>query len=121
MSSERIYGLYKELLGLAEDQLNALQEERFNEALIYLEKRQRIIDEIHKFDATGKNDHELKDISHKIIINIEKIISVDTENQDILKAILNSISHRLEAVQKAKTFCNNVTYSKRTGMFNLTV
>ena len=119
MSSERIYGLYKQLLGLAEDQLKALQEERFNEALIYLEKRQRIIDEIHKFDATGKNDHELKDISHKIIINIEKIISVDTENQDILKAILNSISHRLEAVQKAKTFCSDNTYHQAGNTFNI--
>jgi len=121
MSSERIYGLYKELLGLAEDQLNALQEERYDVAREYLEKRQRIIDEIQNLDALSINDHELKEISQKIRIKIEKIISIDTGNQNFLKTELNSISHRLEAVQKAKTFCNNVTYSKRTGMFNLTV
>jgi len=121
MSSERVYGLYKKLLGLTEDQLKALHEERFDEALIYLEKRQRIIDEIQNLDAIEKNNHEWKDYSHKIRINIEKIISIDTGNQNFLKTELNSISHRLEAVQKAKTFCNNVTYSKRTGMFNLTV
>jgi len=119
MSNVRVFGLYKQLLELAEAQLNALHEERFDDALVYLEKRQRIIDEIHKFDATGKNDHELKDISHKIIINIEKIISVDTENQDILKAILNSISHRLEAVKKAKTFCSDNTYHQAGNTLNI--
>jgi len=72
MSSERVYGLYQKLLGLAGNQLNALQEERFDEALIYLEKRQRIIDEIQNLDAIEKNNHELKDISHKIRINLDQ-------------------------------------------------
>src|SRR3989304_3659611 len=77
MSSERVYGLHKKLLGLAENQLKALQEERFDEALEYLEKRQRIIDKIQSRDAIGKNDHEGDDYSHKIRINIEKILSID--------------------------------------------
>src|SRR3972149_4999369 len=119
MSSERVYGLYKKLLGLAEDQLNALHEERFDEALIYLEKRQRIIDEIQNLDAISINEHELKDISHKIRINIEKILSIDTGNQNFLKTELNSISHRLEAVQKAKTFCSNITYDQKGDTLNI--
>jgi hypothetical protein len=119
MSSEIVHGLYKQLLGLAEDQLNALHEERFDEALEYLEKRQRIIDEIQNLDATGINYRELKDISQKIRINIEKIISIDTENQNFLKTELNSISHRLEAIQKAKTFCSDNTYHQAGNTLNI--
>lgn len=123
MSSERVYSLYKKLLGLAEDQFNALQEERFDEAfdeaLEYLEKRQRIIDEIQNLDATGKNDHEGEDFSHKIRITIEKILSIDIEMRNFLKTDLNSISHRLEAVQKAKTFCNIITYHQKGDTLNI--
>ena len=119
MSNVRVFGLYKQLLELAEAQLNALHEERFDEALIYLEKRQRIIDEIQNLDAIEKNNHELKDISHKIRINIEKILSIDNENQNFLKTELNSISHRLEAVQKAKTFCSDNTYHQAGNTLNI--
>lgn len=119
MSNERVFGLYKQLLGLAEAQLSALHEERFDDALVYLEKRQRIIDEIQNFDAIEKNNHELKDISHKIRINIEKIISIDTENQNFIKTELNSISHRLEAIHKAKTFCRNITYNQEGDILNI--
>lgn len=119
MSSERVYGLYQKLLGLAGNQLNALQEERFDEALEYLEKRQRIIEEIQNLDAISIDEHELKDISHKIRINIEKIISIDTENQNFLKTELNSISHRLEGIQKAKTFCNNISYHQKGETLNI--
>ena len=119
MSGERVYGLYKKILELAEDQFKALQEERFDEALEYLDKRQKIIDEIQNIDAAGKNVHELKNISHKISINIEKIISIDTGNQNLLKTELNSISHRLEGIQKAKTLCNNVTYHQKGETLNI--
>ena len=119
MSSERVYGLYQKLLGLAGNQLNALQEERFDEALEYLEKRQRIIEEIQNIDTISIDEHELKDISHKIRITIEKILSIDNENQNFLKTELNSISHRLEAVKKAKTFCSDNTYHQAGNTLNI--
>lgn len=119
MSSERVYGLYIKLLGLAEDQLNALQDERFDEALEFLEKRQRIIDEIQNHIAIGKNDHEREEISHKIRINIDKILSIDTGNRNFLKTELKSITHRLENIQTAKIFCSNITHHQQRETLNI--
>lgn len=119
MSSERVYSLYKKLLGLAEDQLKALEEGRDEEALECLEKRQRIIDEIQNLDAIEKKGHEREDSYHKIRISVEKIISIDLKIRNFLNKELNSISPRLEAIQKAKTFCRNITYSQEGNTINV--
>lgn len=119
MSNERVFGLYKQLLRLAEDQLNALHEERFDEALEYLEKRQRIIDEIQRLDATGRNDHQREDVSHQIRGNIERIYSIDTELRNFIQTELNAISHRLEDVQKTKTFFRNMTFNQEGNTLNI--
>ncbi len=119
MSSERVCSLYKNLLGLAEDQLKALREERFDAALEYPGKRQIIINEIQNLDALCRDDHEAGDFSHEIRVHIEKILTIDTEMQNFLKNELNSISHRLEAVLKAKTFCRNITYHQKSDTLDI--
>ena len=117
--SEKAYHLSNTLVNLVEAQKDAMFEGSYDDALILQTRRQDIIDKIQSLDAIGKNDHEGEDFSHKIRINIEKILSIDTEMRNFLKTELNSISHRLEAIQKAKTFCNNITYHQVSDTLNI--
>lgn len=117
--SEKVYHLLNTLVNLVKAQKDTLRKGRYDDALILQTRRQDIIDKIQNLDDTGKNDHEGEDFSHKIRINIEKILSIDSEMRNFLKTELNSISHRLEAIQKAKTFCSNITYHQEGETLNI--
>ncbi len=117
MSSERSCSLYKKLLGLAGEQLNALKQERFDDALEYLEQRQKIIDEIQNLDEFVDPANRSTVKIHK---EIEEILSIDREIHASIQRELTSISDQLNMVQRAKTFCNIATSGHKTGIISLT-
>lgn len=126
--SEEIYYLLQNMYELAEAQRSALHGGDYKEVLSLQTKRQDIIDKIQNIDGfvhltnrpVGKNSPAGDDFSPFIRKEIEKILSIDREMQTFIQKELTSIADLLEAVQRAKTFCNNTTYSKKAGMLNLT-
>ncbi len=114
MSSEIACSLYEKLLVLAENLLNALQEERFDEALEYIEKRQMIIDEIQSLNSEIINHGPIN-------LTIKNILAVDGDIQDIIKTNLNALSDNLCSVSKMKLFINNINYNQTGVNFNLNI
>ena len=131
MSSERIYGLYKQLLGLAEDQLKALQEEKFDEAIEYLEKRQRIIDEIQNLDSevineqviplNEKDSNQWDEASRVIVINIEKILTLNNEIKATLQVEMASLLEQIGALQNFKLFFRNNNYNQEGSTISISI
>ena len=117
--TEKVYHLLNTLVNLVEAQKDAMFEGSYDEALILQTRRQDIIDKIQGLDAIGKNDHDGEDFSHKIRINIGKILSSDDEMRTFIQTELNSISHRLKTIQKAKTLCHNITYHQEGETLNI--
>lgn len=126
--SEEIYHLLQNMHELAEAQRSALHEGDYNEVLVLQAKRQDITEKIQNIDGfihlanrpVGKNGPGGDDFSQVIRKEIEKILSIDREMQTFIQKELTTIADLLEAVQRAKTFCSNATYSKKASMLNLT-
>ncbi len=112
---------YDEILELAEAQKEALLKGRLEKAVELQERRQRIIDKIQNVDreatsdhlfnpSTGKNDPVMEEFSQKIVMTIERILSLDSEMRTIIHAEMGSVSDKLETLQKIKAFCRNAAH-----------
>lgn len=126
--SEEIYHLLQSMHELAEVQRSALHGGDYEGALVLQAKRQDITGKIQNIDGfihltnrpVGKNSPVGDDFSPLIRREIDEILSIDREMRIFIQKEMTSIADLMEALQRAKTFCNNATYSKKAGMLNLT-
>jgi hypothetical protein len=106
----RLDALYLELLELARAQRAALEKGKVEEALMLLEERQGIVDEIQIIDAPIR-----------LAEGIEGILSVDSDILVLLRKELGSVNKKLEAICKFKALCRDVHPLSRKGEMELIV
>ena len=98
---------YRKLLELASSQKEALKEGRYEEAVKLNEKRQKIINKIQDIDVSGPPG--------EIPSTIEKILSIDAEMQDIVRASQSSLRGKADHIRKVKAFCQSAAPSRGKG------
>lgn len=114
-----VYSLSKTLLDLLELQKMALLEGRYDEAVAIQEMRHNIVDRIQKVDIIYKdNNPDGKNVPHGEDFSIltrdkfREILTINEEIRQNIITLLDEITNRLDAVKKAKAFCNTLINNK---------